>query len=283
MYQLRAPASSLQKFIEHYWFVRHDGSTPVDLRVEVFVDARADLIFNFGAPYLRSVIGGSSALHVHSNLDAQRLVPIRISQRGLVRVSGVRFRLGGLGAFAHGQLRDWTGLTPEPRQVLGNGAVVLEKQLHDTADLDEQANRLDAFFLERLAEGGSYDVFRRILDELVSSDAGARVHEFATTTRVSHRQVERLFAKHLGIAPKTVARVLRFQTTLMALMRDPACPLAELAARAGYFDQAHFIKDFKRMSGGVPRGYRGYYPPEGPADFAPNVVVFLQDGVLPVA
>ena len=32
----------------------------------------------------------------------------------------------------------------------------------------------------------------------------------------------------------------------------------------------NFIKDFKRMSGGVPRGYRGYYPPEGPADFAPN-------------
>ena len=68
------------------------------------------------------------------------------------------------------------------------------------------------------------------------------------------------------------------ERTLRALMTDPGCPLAQIATETGYFDQAHFIKDFKRMSGGVPRGYRGYFPPEGPSDFAPNVVVFLQDG-----
>ena len=58
---------------------------------------------------------------------------------------------------------------------------------------------------------------------------------------------------------------------------DEAVSLAEVAAECGYFDHAHFIKDFKRMSGGVPRGYRGYYPEAGPHDFAPNVVAFLQD------
>jgi AraC-like DNA-binding protein len=98
-----------------------------------------------------------------------------------------------------------------------------------------------------------------------------------TRAGVSTRQVERLFARHLGVAPKTVARVVRFQAALRALMRDPGCPLADVAAAAGYFDQAHFVRDFRRMTGGVPRGYRGYYPPEGPSDFAPNVVVFLQD------
>jgi AraC-like DNA-binding protein len=56
-----------------------------------------------------------------------------------------------------------------------------------------------------------------------------------------------------------------------------------VAAQAGYFDHAHFIKDFRRMSGGVPRGWRGYYPADAPSDFAPNVVVFLQDGAAPRA
>ena len=60
-------------------------------------------------------------------------------------------------------------------------------------------------------------------------------------------------------------------------MEDPGHPLAEVAAEAGYFDQAHFIKDFRQMTGGVPRGYRGYYPKDAPTDFAPNVVAFLQD------
>jgi AraC-like DNA-binding protein len=50
-----------------------------------------------------------------------------------------------------------------------------------------------------------------------------------------------------------------------------------VSASAGYFDQAHFIKGFRKMTGGVPRGYRGYFPAEVPTDFAPNVVVFVQD------
>ena len=60
-------------------------------------------------------------------------------------------------------------------------------------------------------------------------------------------------------------------------MTDPGSRSATVAADAGYYDQAHFVRDFRLFSGGVPRGYRGYYPPEGPADFAPNVVVFVQD------
>ena len=62
-------------------------------------------------------------------------------------------------------------------------------------------------------------------------------------------------------------------------MSDPEGSLAELASQCGYFDQAHFIREFRRMTGGVPRGYRGYYPPDGPADFAPNVVAYVQDTV----
>jgi hypothetical protein len=60
-------------------------------------------------------------------------------------------------------------------------------------------------------------------------------------------------------------------------MTDPGVPLGVVAVETGYYDQAHFIRDFRLFSGEVPRGYRGYYPPEGPADFAPNVVVFVQD------
>jgi AraC-like DNA-binding protein len=277
LYALRPPAPPLRRFIEHYWFVTHDGTAPVDLRVDVFVDGRADLIFNFGAPYRRHVLGGATEEHARSNLDAQRLVPIRIEQRGLVRIAGVRFVLGGLGPFATGPLRPFTGLTPEPSAVLGPDAMALEEALRQTASIDAQTERLDAFFSERLDLDASYLGFERILSQLTASEGGATVNDLASSAHLSSRHVDRLFARYLGIAPKTVARVLRFQGALRALMRDPGCALAEVAAAAGYFDQAHFIKDFKRMSGGVPRGYRGYYPPEGPADFAPNVVVFLQD------
>lgn len=273
MYQLRTPASNLQPFIEHYWFVTADDG-PVDLRVNVFVDARADLIFNFGAPYQRQVLFETPIEHRASNLDAQRVQPIRVTQRGLVRVTGVRFRLGGLGAFTSRPLRPWTNATPPPADVFGETATDLEARLRDESDLDRQAQLLDVFFADAMDIEGSFADFRRALAAVEQMGA---VDGAASAAGLTTRQVERLFARHLGIPPKTVARILRFQSALRALMRDPGCPLAEVAAATGYFDHAHFIKEFKRMSGGVPRGYRGYFPPESPTDFAPNVVVFLQD------
>jgi AraC-like DNA-binding protein len=275
MYQLRRPAPPLLPFIEHYWFVSADDG-PVDLRVDAYVDARADLIFNFGAPYLRAGLGGAETVQQGSNLDAQRTVPIRITQRGLVRTTGVRFRLGGLGAFTATALRPWTNLTPPPNAVLGSTIVTLEQQLAAEPDLDTQAHLLDAWFLQALQLDPGRRPFERALDLLVRSHGAATVEAAAQAADTSVRQVERLFARHLGIPPKTTGRILRFQTALRALMHDPDRPLSDVGASAGYFDQAHFIRDFRRMTGGVPRGYRGYYPPQGPAHFAPNVVVFVQ-------
>lgn len=280
MYQLRDPAPELSRFIENYWFVGAQGPEPSDLRVDVFVDGRADLIFNFGAPYVREVIGGERSEMAHSNLDAQRLVPIRITQRGLLRTTGVRFRLGGVGPFASAPLHRFTGATPGPCAVFGEDASRLEAALRDTLDPDAQKRLLDDFFRGLFVASKALDAFQAALQHAVEARGAAELDALGEAAGASSRHVERLFARFLGIPPRALGRVLRFQKAIQALMRDPGCTLAAVAATAGYFDQAHFIKDFRKMTGGVPRGYRGYFPAEGPSDFAPNVVVFVQDGDL---
>ncbi len=124
------------------------------MRVEVFVDARADLIFNFGAPYRREVIGGATSEIAVSNFDAQRLVPIRIHQHGRVRVSGVRFHLGGVGAFTPSNLAEWSGSTPSPGEIFGTGAIRREADLRAERDSDAAAALFDEFFREQLARHG---------------------------------------------------------------------------------------------------------------------------------
>lgn len=277
MYQLRAPAPELSPFIESYWFVGAEGPEPSDLRVDVFVDGRADLIFNFGAPYMREVIGGERVAMASSNLDAQRLVPIRITQRGLLRTTGVRFHIGGVGPFARAPLHRFTGTTPVPRAVFGEAASRLEETLRDTLDPDAQKQRLDAFFRDLFVTSKAFECFQTALRCAVEARGALDLEALGEAAGVSCRHVERVFARFLGIPPRALGRVLRFQTAIQALMRDPGCTLADVAASAGYFDQAHFIKEFRKMTGGVPRGYRGYFPPGGPNDFAPNVVVFVQD------
>lgn len=283
MYRLRPPAEPLRRYIENYWFVSHAPGEDVELRVEVFVDARADLIFNFEAPYRREVIGGATTQHDRSNLDAQRLVPIRILQHGAVRIVGVRFHLGGLAPFTRLRVAEWSGGTPLPEQVFGDETRQLEWALRAEPDLAVSGKMLDEFFIGRLRFDGAQATFERALSALVAGGGRAPVSRLAEVAASSPRQIERLFARGLGFPPKTVGRVLRFQSSLRQLMADPGVSLGEVAADAGYFDQAHFVRDFRLFTGGVPRGYRGYYPPEGPADFAPNVVVFVQDAHLATA
>jgi AraC-like DNA-binding protein len=277
VYRLTYPAAALQPYIENYWFVSHAPGEEVELRVDVFVDARADLIFNFEAPYVREVIGAESREIVSSNLDLQRLVPIRIRQRGLVRIVGVRFRLGGLAPFAVDDLNRWSGLTASPALVLGEAVTDLEAVLRDERDTATCTSVLDDFFLTQFRRGGTNAAFERALAALVDSEGRATSEQISAAASMSPRQVQRLFARHLGFSPRTVARVVRFQKAVRSLMVDPEVPLGEVAADAHYYDQAHFIRDFREFTGGVPRGYRGYYPTEGPDDFAPNVVAYIQD------
>lgn len=277
MYELRPPAPALRRSIEHYWSVTPAPGEGVDLRVDVFVDARADLIINHGTSYTRAVLGERPRRVARSNLDAQRLRPLRIVQRGDVRIFGVRFHLGGLAPFAAGPLHRWTDQTPAPAAVFGEGARALDDALRGVTSPDAMAAVFDAFFLAAWRDGEGRELCGRALDALVAGNGAATVAELAAAHGLSARSLERLFARHVGLSPKTVARVLRFQAALRALMSDPGTALADVAAACGYFDQAHFVRDFRRFTGGVPRGYRGYYPKDGPRDFAPNVVAFVQD------
>lgn len=281
MYELRLPREELRPYIENYWFVSPVAGEEVDLRVEVFVDVRADLIFNFGAPYRREVIGGAATQHARSNFDAQRLYPIRIQQHGAVRIVGVRFHLGGVAPFAQTPLSEWSGSTPGPAMVFGAAAEGLEVALSAEVGADESTAVLDRFFIETVNPDPTRTAFERALESLVAGHGRIPVGELAELADCSPRQLERLFARLLGFPPRTVGRALRFQQALRSLMTDPGMSLGAVAAESGYYDQAHFVRDFRIFSGGVPRGYRGYYPTSGPSDFAPNVVAFVQDTSFP--
>src|SRR5262249_36673949 len=69
------------------------------------------------------------------------------------------------------------------------------------------------------------------------------------------RQLERGFRQVLGTSPKSFARTVRFQQAERRLMFDPDAGLTDLAHECGYFDQAHFIKDFKAFTGKTPAQY----------------------------
>ncbi|MEQ1784857.1 MAG: helix-turn-helix domain-containing protein, partial [Hyphomonadaceae bacterium] len=92
----------------------------------------------------------------------------------------------------------------------------------------------------------------------MAPSVGAAVRE----SGLSHRAFIAHFRRHVGLAPKTWLQVRRFQRALHAMRLDPAAPLADVAAAAGYSDQSHFGREFMALAGATPAGYRRRSPSE---------------------
>ena len=79
---------------------------------------------------------------------------------------------------------------------------------------------------------------------------------------ISHRRFIAAFRHAVGLAPKAYLQVQRLQEALKALRTDPAAPLADVAAQAGYADQSHFGREFLAFAGVTPARYRASSPAE---------------------
>lgn len=276
MYELREPDERLAPFVEHYWFVSSTPERPLSVSVDAYVDARADLVFTLGRGYTRTVLGEPPQWWDTSNVDAQRLHPLRVDQSGVLRLAGVRFRVGGLGAFTSADLSGWTGRVVPVEEAFGAAGTAAHDALGRTGSPDDQARILDSLLLGARRSSVGLSTFRAVLPLALCPDPRPSVADLAAAAGCSPRHLERLFSRHLGLTPRTLLLVVMFQAALQMLMRDPGCPLSDVAARTGFHDQSHLVRTFRRFSGGAPRDFRGYFPPDGPEDFAPNVVGYVQ-------
>jgi AraC-like DNA-binding protein len=169
-------------------------------------------------------------------------------------VVGVRFRPGaapsGLGLPAS----ELVDLDLGADELWGGAAVALGEALAGCASPQEAAATLEAAIVRRLADGVDLDP---IAIEAVSRLLPGRTHDVGSLTSelfISERQLRRRCQAAIGLAPKTLHRMLRFQGFLAraGTHERPSTQLARLAAEAGYADQSHLTRESVRLAGISP-------------------------------
>jgi AraC-like DNA-binding protein len=93
------------------------------------------------------------------------------------------------------------------------------------------------------------------LQQLYATQGQIRMRDLATHCCLSLRQFERRFKQLTGIAPKTLARLIRFELIRDRLICEPVPRLLDLACDFGYTDQSHFIRDFKTIAACTPQAF----------------------------
>jgi AraC-like DNA-binding protein len=275
MYQFFLPPAPLQPFIQNYWRLRSPDFT---LEERIVVDCHADILFNFGVAYQRRslhLLPSDDVMPV-SNLDAQRQYPVAIAQQGNIDLVAVRFKPGGLAAFMPMPMHELSNLTLDLHAAFGHEGVVLESQLFDAAENSaRQIELLNHFFLRRLRTNSAHNITRHLARLINESGGEIVMRDLCAEVGYSIRTVDRMFQQHYGLSPKFYARIVRVQRALALMSQNTRISLTEVALSCGYYDPAHFSKDFSAFAGQSPERYREFIIAKTPAP-PPNLVQFLQ-------
>jgi AraC-like DNA-binding protein len=232
------PSGALAPFVEHYWIVRWDLDAP----------RTAETVPH---PSIHLVLepGGGEVVGVMRTRFSRVL-------EGRGRVVAAKFHPGGFRPFLAGRVVSLTGRRVPVADLFGPpGRELAERALGHDDDL-VSAGIVDGFLrgLRPVGDEGM-DLARRVAARIAEDRGITRVDQVAREFRVTVRALQRLFGDYVGVGPKWVIQRYRLLEAVERVAAGTAVDWVDLALDLGYADQAHFIRDFKRLVGRSPAEY----------------------------
>lgn len=177
----------------------------------------------------------------------------------------IDLKLNPLGAYAllGMPLTELSGACVALADVFGPEGSWLAERLRGLSDWDSRFDALEAFLLARLAAGPTPDpAVAWAWTRLCETSGQIRVQALAAEIGCSRRYLLSRFREQIGLAPKTIARLLRFEDVRRRIERDPP-GWSEVAYAAGYSDQSHLNREFRQLAGITPTDFVARLIPEG--------------------
>jgi AraC-like DNA-binding protein len=153
---------------------------------------------------------------------------------------------------------DMTSLVNEgipARDVLGKRGVLLSDAVRSAADFASRIAAAERWFAMMQDDSSTKDGIDHASSLLLASRGRARIEELVKRSGLSARHFQRRFTSQVGLSPKLYARTIRFDAALTAHRGDPMKSWTRIAHEAGYFDQAHFIRECHTLVGIGPRQF----------------------------
>ncbi|MGQ3013078.1 MAG: AraC family transcriptional regulator [Flavobacteriales bacterium] len=255
-YRVYTPQAALLPYVKCYWSL-DSGDTPFMPGVErVFPDGCIELLFHYGDRFRKYLDDAQTVLHPRSFIHGQIRSYIDLEPTGTIGLFSVRFQPAGLQAFVPMQAGDLSGLTVEPDSIWGPDGDVLQDRMLNASSHTQRIQIIEAFLRQRLRRNSySTDAIAYCIQQLHQSGGQVSMETLAEKANMGRRHLERRFVSGVGMSPKLLSRIIRFQNMLRLIGENRLNSLTALAYEGGYYDQAHFIKDFREFTGLNPRAY----------------------------
>lgn len=251
IYRVFPPPPRLARHVECIWYLRKraDASAPPD---RILPDGCMELIFNLRTPFAQADAAGRFLRQPPAMLVGQISRFVLLQPAADIEVLAVRFKPAGAHAFFPLDLDEFTDRYVALEQ-FDRGWCELAQRIGDAPTLAARVRIIEAGLLRHFdADPHRSARMATAIDWLQTAEAPPAIDAVAQAIGVSARQLERMFRREVGLTPKHFARLARFRRMLGVLDRaDPQW--ADLAARAGYSDQPHLVREFREFAGLAPR------------------------------
>ncbi len=256
--------AGLAPYVQLVWMMESEHEDDHAPKSLIVPDGIVEIVFHYGDPWITTVAGGKRMVQPRSFAVSQMRKYIEIESNGLTGFVSVRFFPWGAYHFFDTQVRGFLDDTVSTRTLWSKHYEDLMEKLRTAGGTGgtggtggaDFASVVQGFQLDRLEEHYKDDA---ALDEAVKliRSAGGRlsIEEVGESVGLSRKQLERKFASTVGTTPKTFARISRFLNICHHLDKYRGSTLTRLAHECGYFDQAHFIREFSAFTGFTPKAF----------------------------
>lgn len=219
----------------------------------ILPDGCMEFVFQLGDPFREKQADGAWRLQPHLLLVGQMERRTDIEPSGSIHTIGVHFRPAGASAFVPAGVSRFTHRIEPLGPALGQDLEPLVARLRASETPEAQVHILEEFLRRVRLEGRDDPAMSRAAARLSEPGSPVDIETLAREFNLSERQFRRRFEAAVGLRPKRFARLVRFQRVFEQRQESDAGAWSEVALDCGYYDQAHFNRDFRAFTGVRPR------------------------------
>lgn len=236
-----------------YWRLSHAEQIEHNEPEPVLPDGCAELIFHFDERFVTYHESGEREKQSRSVVAGQLSSRMVIGPSGATDIFGVRLRSEAAFSLLNVSMDALRDKIVDMRAVIGSRESELYEQLSAAMTFQDKINAFERAMFRRSVREVDAGVAASVRS-LRATAGTLAISSCAAELGWSTRRLERAFNEYVGLTPKTFARIVRFQSFIAAAAEN-RLPMLDSALAAGYFDQAHLIKDFRDLAGTTPTAY----------------------------
>lgn len=245
------PVPALRPYIDRLWGWESLGPDVVQLPT-LLPGTGAELYFHYGEPFRIETEGDRPSAVDAGHLFCVRSNAIDLSPASNIGFVAVRFRIGMLQRFTVIPAGELADCRLSVGDIWGTSGSQLSRHLSLAGSHQERLALIQRFLLSHLRPESADLLVEQAMAQLYRQTSQFSVETLAGALGLGRRQLERRWRAFSGLSPGKLRGLIRFQRAARAMMLDSSANSADCALACGYFDQAHFIHDFRRRTGLSP-------------------------------